>query len=236
MARRTRTPIDDDADGAPVPPAKAPAARRGRPSAASQAAAADLEALRAAAPSTRQASRPVREMPRESVREHNARGGAVVVEGRNGEVLTRRRTSVGDIHHVPPEEIPPGWDYQWNAITVVGQQLREEQMVMQQNGWRPVPASRHEGRWTEPGYDGAIVVKGLRLEERPTALGNEARAEDKARARAQVRDQVDALRLSKKMPTGMEVSGKYRGTGADVRMSIDPALDVPRPSYQEAED
>lgn len=235
MARRTRTLIDDDA-GAPAPAAEAPAKPRGRPSAASKAAAADLEALRAAAPPKRMAPRPVREMPRESVREHNTRGGAVVIEGRNGEILTRRRTTVGDIHHVPPEEIPRGWDYQWNAVTVVGKELREEQMVMQQNGWRPVPASRHEGRWTEPGYDGEIVVRGLRLEERPTALGNEARAEDNARARAQVRDQVEALQLSKKMPKGMEVSGKYRGTGADVRMSIDPALDVPRPSYQEAED
>jgi hypothetical protein len=51
-------------------------------------------------------------------------------------------------------------------------------------------------------------------------------------ARNQMRDQNEALKLTKKLPDGMAVGGKYRGTGADVRMQIDPGLDIPRPDHQ----
>lgn len=190
------------------------------------------DGIRAEAAPKRMAPRPPRPTPREPSREA-ARDGAVMVAGRDGEQLTRRRTTVGDIHHVPREEIPKGWDYQWNTVTVTGQDMREEQMVMMQNGWRPVPASRHAGRWTPPEFTGAIIVKGLRLEERPTALGDEARAEDIANAKAQVRDQTDVLKLSKKLPEGMAInSRKFKGTGGEVRMSIDPGLDIPHPTHQ----
>lgn len=189
-----------------------------------------MEQARAAAPSARTAPRARREAPRE-IREP-VRKGALVVTGRDGEQLSRRRTAVGDVHFVPPNEIPHGWDYQWNTVTVVGQEFPEEQQIMQQNGWRPVPAERHSGRWYPPGYKGAIVVKGLRLEERPTELGNEARAEDIENARKQHRDQTEVLKLSKKLPTGMATGGNYRGTGADVRMTIDKGLDIPRPQHQ----
>lgn len=189
-----------------------------------------MEQARASAPTTRSAPRPRREAPRE-MREP-ARRGALVVTGRNGEQLSRRRTAVGDVHHVPPEEIPAGWDYQWNTVSVVGMEFPEEQQIMQQNGWRPVPATRHPGRWYPPEYKGAIVVKGLRLEERPTELGDQARAEDIENARKQHRDQTEVLKLSKKLGPGMATGGNYRGTGADVRMTIDPGIDIPRPAHQ----
>ncbi len=34
------------------------------------------------------------------------------------------------------------------------------------------------------------------------------------------------------MQGGFEMGGKYRGTGADLRMSIDPGLDIPAPSHK----
>lgn len=190
------------------------------------------ETIDVAAPLRRTVTRPPREAPRDAAREPS-RPGAVMVQGRDGEVLTRRRVSVGDIFDVPKHEIPRGWEYQWNIMTVTGEEKLDVQLEMQANGWRPVPASRHPGRWTQDGFEGAIVVRGLRLEERPAALSQEAREEDTARARAQVRDQTDALRLSKKgLADGMAIGQKYRGTGAEVRMSIDPALDIPRPAHQ----
>ena len=170
---------------------------------------------------------PARDLPRTK-----APRGAVVAEGRDGEVLTRRRTTVGDIYHVPAEEIPEGWDYQWNTYTVLNEQATDHQVMMHTNGFRAVPASRHPGRWTHPGEKGGIIVNGMRLEERPSSLGDEARAEDKLKARTQLRDQTDSLRLTQKLPSGMEVGKKYRGTGADVRMSIDKNLDIPIPGHQ----
>jgi len=223
MPRKTTAPADDAAQITRAPRTRASRARAAAP---------EPDTVSSEAPPRRAAPRPAREAPRDPAREP-ARSGAVMVQGRDGEQLTRRRTTVGDIHHVPANEIPRGWDYQWNTVTVTGQEMREEQMVMQQNGWRPVPASRHAGRWTPPEYKGAIIVKGLRLEERPTELGDEARAEDVAHAKAQVRDQTDVLKLSKKMPEGMAInSRKFKGTGGEVRISIDQALDIPRPAHQ----
>ena len=186
------------------------------------------EIVRAAPALARNRPRPAREAPRELVREPERRGATVVV-GRNGEELSRRRVVQGDVYFVAANEIPRGWDYQWNPFTIVGAEAIAEQLEMYENGWRPVPASRHPGRWMQRGHEGSVIVKGLRLEERPTQLGDQARAEDIAHARAQVRDQTDALRLSKKLPEGMAVSRQYRGTGADIRMTIDKGLDIPRP-------
>lgn len=175
---------------------------------------------------------PVRPMQPREVDRAPARRGAMVVTGRDGETLTRRRTAVGDIFHVPPEEIPDGWDYQWNTYSVLNQQQTDHQVLMHANGFRPVPSDRHPGRWTAPGASGAIIVNGLRLEERPSTLGDEARTEDIQKARAQMRDQTDSLRLTEKLPKGYESNRKYRGTGGDVRISIDKNVDIPAPTYE----
>lgn len=177
---------------------------------------------------------PTRDASRQPDREVSARAGAVVVQGRNGEMLTRRRTQVGDPFEVPQNEIPAGWSYQWNPVTVTGKEMVAEQVLMQQNGWRPVPANRHPGRWFPPDYQGAIVVQGLRLEERPMALTQEALREDNMRARNQVRDQTDSLRLTQKAMPGAHVAEQRQVAG--MRMSIDPALDIPLPAHQPADD
>lgn len=125
---------------------------------------------------------------------------------------------------------PQGWTYQWNAVTVTGKEMVTEQMTMYQNGWRPVPADRHPGNWFPPGYKGDIVVDGLRLEERPESLTADAAAEDKQRARNQVRDQTDSLRLTQKAMPGAQVAAERRVAG--MRMQIDPAFDIPAPQHQ----
>ena len=187
----------------------------------------------AATPPRRQGNRPPsRSQPaRDHAREPGRREAVVV--GRDGEELSRRRAVTrDDVYHVPPNEIPKGWTYQWNPVTVLNQEATASLRMMHANGWRPVPADRHPGRWTAPGEKGQIIVDGLRLEERPEALTKEAQLEDFDRAKAQMRDQTDALRLTEKLPQGMSAARKYRGTGADVRMSIDKGLDIPRPEHE----
>lgn len=242
-------PIDPDADVRPrrAPTTKAkpkPAAKNkgGRPAKEAKerdAAAAEAAARLAAMPPAR--NRPRQDLdpePRQTrqMARQSTRPGAVVVEGRDGEVLTRRRVNTGnDKFDIPKAEIPDGWTYQWNAVSVLNQEMVSEQVQMFENGWRPVPASRHRGRWFKPDYEGAIIVDGLRLEERPESLTKEAAREDTLAARKLMRDQTDALKLTEKLPEGFSDARKYRGTGLQgrVAMAIDKTLTLPEaPGYE----
>jgi hypothetical protein len=165
---------------------------------------------------------------------------AGVVLGRNGEELSRKRTSTKDIFDVPQNLIPDGWEYQWCAVTVTGNSeiLMDQNLMMAENGWRPVPADRHQGRFMPVGHTGSIIRGGQMLMERPKQLCEEARNEDVRNAKQLISDRNDALKLSgvkKALPDGFQMSNRYRGTGGDMRMSIDPALDIPMPQHQLAE-
>lgn len=191
-----------------------------------------------AAPAARRASpRPVpprAEAARDVARE-NPRPGAMVAMSRDGQRLTRRRIASGDPLDVPQNEIPTGWSYQWNPVTILNKGINEVMqgdLLMYQNGWRPVPASRHAGRWTPVGFEGNIVVEGLRLEERPQSLTDEAQAEDEAHARAQVRDRTDALKLTQKQLPGAGVA-RSRGNGGGLKIDFnDDGNDIPRPQHE----
>lgn len=191
-----------------------------------------------AEPMARRASpRPVpprAEAARDIARE-NPRDGAIVALSRDGQHLTRRRIASGDPLDVPRSEIPRDWDYQWNPVTVLNKGVNEifqGDLLMHQNGWRPVPASRHPGRWTPVGFEGDIVVQGLRLEERPMSLSMEAKAEDEAIARAQVRDRTDALKLTQKQLPGASVA-RSRGQGGGLKIDFnDDGHDIPRPQHE----
>lgn len=197
--------------------------------------ASDRPAVYAEAPLTRNSPRPApprAESARDVSREPSRRGARIAV-GRDGEQLTRRRVTVGDNFDVPENEIPAGWTYQWNTVAVLNRKLEEiEQgdLRMHENGWRPVPASRHPGRWTPVGYEGSIIIDGLRLEERPESLTQWAQEEDVARGRALVRDRTDALRLTQKSLPGAQVAAN-RGQAGGMKMDIDFGKDIPRPGY-----
>jgi hypothetical protein len=162
---------------------------------------------------------------------HNSR---VIAYGHNGEELTRKRTISSDIFDIPSSIIPQGWDYQWNVLEVVGQPQTAMRLAMAENGWRPVPAGRHPGLFMPADYPpgSPIIRDGLQLEERPMILTEEARAEEKAKASKQVRDQLEQLRLTKDLPPSftrdnsrlqaMERQGTSR--------SYAPAPDAPRPA------
>ncbi len=144
---------------------------------------------------------------------------------------------------MPLNFIPKGWEYQWNAVTSYGNKeiFQSVNNEMYQNGWRPVPAPRHDGFYMPRGHQGEIVVRGQVLMERPKQLCDEARDEAEDRARQQMRDRDNALlggraNVRQAMRGGFEMGGQYRGTGGNLKMSIDPALDVPKPSYPLADD
>lgn len=176
----------------------------------------------------------------------SARGdnGRIEVLGRGGEVLRRTTTQVGDEFDVPESAKEPDWDYQWNAVSVAGDSDIALHMLQEfeANGWRAVPSSRFPGRFMRTGTPGeaAIVRKGLMLMERPKVLSEEARQEEYRKAVGQMRDRDQSLMGGKadlrgQLGPGFEMGGKYRGTGGDLRMSIDRALDVPKPTYDLAD-
>lgn len=167
---------------------------------------------------------PIRESPRSA-------SGRVAVTGHNGEVLTRKRPSNTDQFNIPKEIIPVGWEYQWNVTHVLGQEQVANRLAMQENGWRPVPTGRHKGMFMPNGTaeDAPILRDGLILEERPVALGIEARREEAMKASKQMSDQQEQLRLSRNLPSGYSDDSKYRGVGAVTKQSIGPATDIARP-------
>lgn len=162
--------------------------------------------------------------------------GRVAALGRDGELLSRSVTLAVDEFDIPKHKWPKGWDYQWNTISVHGNADIAASMFnhMQQQGWRSVPAERYAGSLLPKSAKGAILRKGMILEERPTTLGDEARLEDLRNARKLISDRNESLKLAgvkANMPDGFEMSGKYKGTGGDIRMSIDKGLDIPTPSH-----
>ena len=190
-------------------------------------------------PRVRGRARRTRETNRETMRAD----GPIV--GRNGEVLSRKRLDDGkDIFDVPKELIEPGWEMQWCAVSVVGNTeiLMDQNLMFAENGWRPVPAERWPGRFMPVGHKGPIIRGSQMLMERPAVLCEQARTEMVSKARRQMNDRDQSLMGGKAnlraaaQSMGVPLSGRQRGVGADLRMSIDPALDVPTPSYAPADD
>lgn len=220
--------------------AKARAVKAAKHAAKLAAQAAGAEAPQGAEKVTR-TSRVPQDLPEQSRNSVPARAGRIEALGRNNEVLSRRRTSTGDIFDVPKEMIPPGWEYQWCAVSVVGNTeiLLDQNLMFAENGWRAVPSDRYPGKFMPVGHKGSIIRGGQMLMERPKSLSDEARADDIRAAKQLISDRNESLKLSgvrKQMGDGFEMSGKYRGTGGNIRMSIDRALDVPVPQHTLAED
>lgn len=173
-----------------------------------------------------------REPAREAVRSNVPQG------------LTRRRRDNVDPYHVPQDIIPEGYEYQWNAVSVTGNTdvVLDKSMGFYENHWRPVPAERHPGLFMPYGTTGQIVRGGVRLEERPKYLSDEARAEQVMAARMQMRVQTESVmgRMAKSLPDGLAAPNAYqRGRFNTDRamVQIDRSLDIPQAAgnYQLAE-
>lgn len=199
---------------------------KGRPGAHKKINVRPTESVHAEAP-RRNAPNPVRQPNREHTREmarEPSRNGAVLAVGRDGQTITRNRphTEVDTLDQV---KAPAGWTYQWNSIATLGREMDKIELQMIANGWRPVPSSRHPGLYTAPGYEGQIVLGGLRLEERPESLTQEAQQEDRDRARRKMRDQTDSLRLTQSQLPGATARNARAASG--IRMEVDKSFDLP---------
>jgi len=166
--------------------------------------------------------------------------GPMTVLGRDGQPLSRKRKDDGsDPFHIPQGLIPTGWTYQWCTDTVIGSKdlTADDTLKMYENGWRPVPADRHEGRFMPVGHKGNIIRGGQILMERPKELTDEATAENLAKAYQQMRDRDEALmggkaKARQSMRGGFEMSPR----NTRINVSVDPGIDAPLPSYQPPED
>lgn len=156
--------------------------------------------------------------------------GRVAALGRDGILLSRKVTETGDIFHIDNELIPAGWTYQWITSQVIGKSQKISHFM--QNGWTPVPASRHPGLFMPLDYEGAIEQEGLMLVERPKVLTDDARREEMDRARNLLRVQNDQFRP--KLPGARS----QPGTGLRAKRTIEGLPpDVDAPGYEiDAED
>lgn len=157
--------------------------------------------------------------------------GRMEVVGRGGEVLSRTRTYVGDIFEVPEELKEKNWSYQWNAVSIAGNSdiILDQNHMMHQNGWRPVPAERFAGKLVPKGSTGPIIRGQQMLMERPQSMTDEANREDQKNANELISARNESLKLTKvqgQLPDGMEMGKKYRGTGGGMRITTDKSMDV----------
>ncbi len=175
----------------------------------------------------------LRKPPQEPLRAEYTPEGKVIAYSSTGEKLMRKRPINSDLFHIPPEIIPAGFEYQWNVCEVLGQPQTAMMLAMAENGWRPVPAGRHKGMFMPAGYseNGDIIRDGLRLEERPWELNEEARQEERQKANKQVRDSQEHLGLTQKMPDGFsrDNANLRRMERQGTSRQIAPANDIPRP-------
>ena len=127
------------------------------------------------------------------------------VLGRDGEVLSRKRSSTTDIFFVPPHLKDPKYDYNWKTETVYNQPQIAHMVAIAENGWRAVltrPGSKWSGVFMPNDYEGPIKRNGLVLMERPMALSIEAKMEEDKKARDQVRMSAEARGMNFSVPEG----------------------------------
>jgi len=112
-----------------------------------------------------------------------------------GEVLTRMpQSAVESAYHIPREEIPDGFTYQWVRESVYNEPDQPNIVSRGRNGWRAVPADRHPDR--------VVALDGLRLYEAPTVFVEAARREERDRAQADGKP----VRPSLQLPNGFDDS------------------------------
>lgn len=190
------------------------------------------------APRPRRGRPPNRASARPEMHQKQRVGKGVTAIGRDGEILSRTHSGTHDKFHIDEKLVPKDWDYQWNTVAVAGSAdaARRHSLEMFNNGWRAVPADRHDGMFLPIGSKGDIIVDGMRLEERPSSLSEEARYQDHKRAYDQLRDRNEGLmgrkaNLAGSMPQGFNVADGVNYKGRKTNLSMDTSLDgfAPRP-------
>jgi hypothetical protein len=98
-----------------------------------------------------------------------------------------------DEFFVPVEEIPEGLTYEWKRFSVNGLEDPYYLAQMREQGFEPVPPSRHP-TWVPPGYNAPSIIKsGMILMDRPVELTRQARDEAEIAAGKQIREAEQRL-------------------------------------------
>lgn len=83
--------------------------------------------------------------------------------------MTGKLLSIPDdegVFTLKPWDQPHGITYRWFRAFDGTMEDEIRMMQLEEAGWSPVPAERHEGRWMPHGYEGPIQVYGMILMER----------------------------------------------------------------------
>lgn len=98
-----------------------------------------------------------------------------------------------DEFYIDPHDIPDGWDYEWKAKFVMGQEQATHILALRRAGWEEVPTSRHPSYMPMGSDLPYIERKGMVLMERPKEITDEARSRELRKARLQVRHKEEQL-------------------------------------------
>jgi hypothetical protein len=123
-----------------------------------------------------------------------------------------------DKFHVPLNEIPDGWTYEWKTRTVYNQENPAYQVSLARTGWEPVPASRHPAMMPKDSSSQTIERDGQVLMMRPEVITDQVRGIERRKARDQVRvkeQQLGSERMDKFGEAG-------RASPATIRKSYEP--------------
>lgn len=128
------------------------------------------------------------------------------------EIIARGLDPGSNQFDVPEEIIPEGMRYQWHRVEVTGKPDTKRMADAIRNGWRDVPAERHDGRWMPRGCTGAIEIDGQRLMELPEP-------------EAWNRDRAGFLRARAQKQAGAEMLGRApAGTGPRTHPGVRPQV------------
>lgn len=162
------------------------------------------------------------------------------IYSRDGREVTLRFTGDEDRFNLAAMGIypPEGWTYEWKAKTVKNWEWTDNQVQLYQNGWTPVPASRHDGAIMPPGHPGNIERGGLILMERDERLTDKARDLDRRRANDPVRNSRQMAGLMAQQTPGisddsMDFSSSEARGRSFVRSERNPVSNQGKYTYEE---
>lgn len=92
-----------------------------------------------------------------------------------------------DEFRIDLDTIPDGWTYEWKRHETLGAKDPSYEVSLAQNGWEPVPVSRHPSFMPKDWKGQVIERKGMVLMERPQEITDIVRARDRQNALEPVR-------------------------------------------------
>lgn len=192
----------------------------------------------------RAAAAPVAEAPAEEAAGvgHNSRHAArhemrvpnnrAVAIGRDGKPIWRHGSAVHneDQFAIPDGIRPDGWSWEWKRYTVLNEPQVAYQAKLSHVGWTYVMAESYPGVFMPVDKVGPIIRDGMVLMERPEALTEEAKREEKRAADDRISRSRQQHGLAP-VSGGVDTDTRAARANTFVKVARDTGLDIPRPTY-----